>query len=124
MLVSIGPSAERLATECMSFEMTNEKVLSDKGAIALIAAEDTGLVVVELVTKEMVRSRVALCAARLVTCVPHLRRGGDGLFTSHGRSDKETASVRRWCNGGRRRLVSRRDGIRVLLLLYPLYRWA
>lgn len=107
--MTIRPSAKSFATKGMPFEMTDQEVLADKGAVALIAAENARLIVIELVSKEMIRPRVALfasgrgengivkkifsrvraaewhrssearstylCAAGLITCVPHLRRG-------------------------------------------------
>lgn len=56
ILVTVGPSAESLSAQSVSLEMTNEKVLTDKGAIALIAAEDACLIVIELVAQEVVGS--------------------------------------------------------------------
>jgi hypothetical protein len=74
VLVAVGPSAERLAAESMALEMTYEEILTNKGAIALVATEDARLVVVELVAQKMVGTGVALCASGLVARVAHLGR--------------------------------------------------
>ncbi len=65
----------------MSLEMAYEQVLTNKSAIALVTAENASLVVVELVSEEMIRTRVALSTAGLVACVPHL--GGGRIFAHH-----------------------------------------
>lgn len=96
-LVSVGPSTKRLATKGMSFEVTDEEVLSDKGTIALVTAEDACLVVVELMTKEMVGSRITLCTAGLIACVPHLGRWGGGFFARHVESSNVVRTFKRLC---------------------------
>lgn len=81
VLVTVGPSTEGLAAEGMPLKVAYEKILTDKSTVALVAAENARLIVVELVTEEMVRTRVTLGTAWLITGVPHL--GGRRFFASH-----------------------------------------
>ena len=70
--MTVGPPSERFAAEGVPLEVADQKILTNEGAVALVAAEDACLVVVELVSKQMIWARVAFCAAGLITCVPHL----------------------------------------------------
>lgn len=47
---AIGPPSKSFAAQCMPFEMADQEVLADKGAITLVAREDAVLYVIELVS--------------------------------------------------------------------------
>lgn len=89
--ILVGPSAQCLAPEGVALEMPDEKVLADKGAVALVAAENTVDVVVELVPEKMVGARVALVATGSVTSISLLRIG---LLAGHAGRDACP-----WCVG-------------------------
>ena len=63
VLVTVGPSTEGLAAEGMPLKVAYEKILTDKSTVALVAAENARLIVVELVTEEMVRNAAAELAS-------------------------------------------------------------